>query len=369
MHQIVSQDVREIELSLVVPTFNEKENIVPLVEKIESVLVGIPWELIVVDDNSPDGTSDQVRELARRDRRIRAVQRIGRRGLSSAVVEGMLTSSASVIGVMDADMQHDEAILPQLWKAVAEGECDVAVGSRYVQGGGMGEWDQNRQLISRGATWLARLVLKTHISDPMSGFFVVSRQAFEASLPRLSTIGFKILVDLVASAPQPLKVLEFPYEFRTRSFGESKLDSAVVWQYLVLLADKLVGHIVPVRFVLFVAVGGLGLFVNIAALGLALKVLGLSFLLAQSFAVLVAMTFNFTVNNFFTYRDRRLTGLGFIYGLLSFYLVCLVGAVANVGVGIYIYDANITWWLAGVAGAIVGAVWNYAVSSVFTWRK
>jgi dolichol-phosphate mannosyltransferase len=369
MDQILSLDVREIELSLIVPTFNERENIIPFLERIESALDGISWELIVVDDNSPDGTSDQVREIARRDRRIRAVQRIGRRGLSSAVVEGMLTSSASVIGVMDADMQHDEAILPRLWKAVAEGECDLAVGSRYVQGGGMGEWDQKRQSISRGATWLARLVLKTHISDPMSGFFVVSRQAFEASLPRLSTIGFKILVDLVASAPQPLKVIEIPYEFRARSFGESKLDSAVVWEYLVLLADKLFGHIVPVRFVLFAAVGGLGLFVHLAALGVALKVLGLSFLVAQSVAVLVAMTFNFIVNNFFTYRDRRLTGLRFVYGLLSFYLVCLVGAVANVGVGIYIYDANITWWLAGVAGAVVGAVWNYAVSSVFTWRK
>jgi dolichol-phosphate mannosyltransferase len=369
MDQLTFQGVQEIELSLIVPTFNERENIVPLLERIESALEGISWELIVVDDNSPDGTSSQVREIARRDRRIRAVQRIGRRGLSSAVVEGMLTSSASVIGVMDADMQHDEAILPQLWEAVAGGQCDLAVGSRYVQGGGMGDWDQKRQLISQGATRLARLVLKTDISDPMSGFFVVSRRAFEASLPRLSTIGFKILVDLVASAPQPLKVIEIPYKFRNRSFGESKLDSAVTWEYLVLLADKLFGHIVPVRFVLFVAVGGLGLFVHLAALGLALTFLRMSFLLAQSVAVIVAMTFNFTVNNFFTYRDRRLTGLGFIYGLISFYLVCLVGAVANVGVGIYIYNANITWWLAGIAGAVVGAVWNYAVSSVFTWRK
>jgi dolichol-phosphate mannosyltransferase len=369
MDQTLSQDVREIELSLIIPTFNERANIIPLLERIESALEGISWEVIVVDDNSPDGTSNEVREIGRRDRRIRAVQRIGRRGLSSAVVEGMLASSASVIGVMDADMQHDEAILPQLWKAVAGGECDLAVGSRYVQGGGMGGWDQKRQSISRGATWLAGLVLKTHLSDPMSGFFVVSRRAFEASLPRLSTIGFKILVDLVASAPRPLKVIEVPYEFRTRSFGESKLDSAVAWEYLVLLADKLFGHIVPVRFVLFVVVGGLGLFVHLAALGLALKALGLSFWVAQSVAVLVAMTFNFTVNNFFTYRDRRLTGLRFVYGLLSFYLVCLVGAAANVGVGIYIYNANIIWWLAGVAGAIVGAVWNYAVSSVFTWRK
>jgi dolichol-phosphate mannosyltransferase len=369
MDQMVYQDVREIELSLIVPTFNERENIIPLLERIEVALVGISWELIVVDDNSPDGTSNQVREIARRDHRVRAVQRIGRRGLSSAVVEGMLASSASVIGVMDADMQHDEAILPQLWKAVAEGKCDLAVGSRYVQGGGTGDWDQKRQSISRGATWLANLVLKTHISDPMSGFFVISRRAFEAALPNLSTIGFKILVDLVASAPQPLKVVEVPYEFRTRNFGESKLDSAVVWEYLVLLADKLFGHIIPVRFVLFAAVGGLGLFVHLAVLGLALKVLGLSFLVAQSIAVLVAMTFNFNVNNFFTYRDRRLTGLGFVYGLLSFYLICLVGAFANVGVGTYIYDANITWWLAGVAGAVVGAVWNYAVSSVFTWRK
>ncbi|WP_099511662.1 glycosyltransferase family 2 protein [Microvirga ossetica] len=368
--ELQSPIVCPIELSLVVPTFNEVDNILPLIEKVECLLDGtINWELIFVDDNSPDGTSETVRAIAQRNRHIRVVQRVGRRGLSSAVVEGILASSASVIGVMDADMQHDENILPLLWKAVAQDGFDLAVASRYADGGGMGEWNQRRQSISRGATWLATFVLKVPVSDPMSGFFVISRQAFMASLPKLSTIGFKILVDILASAPRRPSIKEVPYEFRARKFGSSKLDSAVEWEYIVLLTDKLLGRFFPIRFILFSFVGSIGVIVHLSALGVSLNLFGMRFIVAQSIAVLTAMTFNFLVNNFLTYRDRRLRGVKLLYGLFSFYVVCLIGAAANVGVGAYIYNAQWTWWLAGIAGAAVGAVWNYAVSAAFTWKK
>jgi dolichol-phosphate mannosyltransferase len=358
-----------LQFSLVVPTFNEVENVDLLVKKIEQSLIGIEWELIIVDDDSPDGTSNAVRAIANVDRRVRLVQRVGRRGLSSAVVEGILASSAPVVGVMDGDLQHDEAVLPLLFNKIAIEGNDIAVGSRYVDGGGVGEWSKERQFISKFATWLSDRVLKTKLADPMSGFFAISRTTFMESLPRLSTVGFKILLDIAASAPKPLRVADVPFTFRTRSHGESKLDSAVAWEFIIMLADKVVGHIIPVRFLLFAFVGSLGLFVHLVVLGASIHLLSLDFASAQTLAVFCAMTFNFAVNNALTYRDRRLRGSRLFFGLLSFYAVCLMGAAANVGVGTYIHNAQWTWWFAGLSGALVGAVWNYAVSSVFTWKK
>jgi dolichol-phosphate mannosyltransferase len=134
-----------------------------------------------------------------------------------------------------------------------------------------------------------------------------------------------------------------------------------------LLADKLFGQFIPPRFLLFSLIGGLGLLVHLAVLAIALHV-GLAFVTSQTVAVIVAMTFNFTLNNLITYRDRQLSGWHFVRGLLSFYVICSLGAVANVGIAVFVYGGEQAWWLAGIAGAIVGAVWNYAVSSAFTWK-
>ena len=358
-----------LDLAVVIPTLNEVDNVRPLLALLDRTLDGIAWEAMFVDDDSRDGTADLLREIGRTDARVRVVQRIGRRGLSSAVVEGMLATAAPVLAVIDADLQHDETILPALFAAVAREGADLAVGSRYVAGGGMGEWAADRVAKSKLATRLAGLVLKTPLSDPMSGFFVISRAAFMAALPHLSTIGFKILTDLVASSPGPLNVREVGYTFRTRQHGESKLDSAVAWEYLMLLLDKMVGHIIPVRFLLFAIVGGVGLLVHLSVLGTLNKALGVAFDQANFVAVVTAMTFNFLVNNVLTYRDRRLKGWRLARGLLSFYAVCSVGALGNVGIAHYVNAQHYMWWVAGVAGAVVGAVWNYAASSVLTWRK
>ena len=360
---------RPLELAVIIPTLNKSTNIEQLLGRLRATLRAFVWEVVFVDDNSSDGTADLIRSIGLADPRVRVLQRIGRRGLSSAVVEGMLATSAPVLAVIDADMQHDERIMPQLVGAVASGDYDLAIGSRYILGGGFGAWDSSRISISNFATRLAHAVLKTPLSDPMSGFFAISRQAFMASLPKLSAIGFKILIDLAASSPKQLRVLEVPYHFRNRVAGESKLDATVAWEYLMLLLDKLIGHILPVRFVLFALVGGFGLGVHLTVLGLALNLAGASFAIAQTLATVTAMTFNFGLNNVLTYRDKRLKGTKFFLGLLSFYAVCSIGAAANVGVGVYVYQEKIPWMVAGIAGALVGAVWNYAVSSVFTWRK
>lgn len=357
------------DLTVVVPTFNERPNVEPLVELLAAALDGIAWEVIFVDDDSSDGTAASVRAVARRDRRVRCVQRIGRRGLSSACIEGILASSAPCVAVMDADLQHDERLLPRMYRALQEEPWDLVVGSRHVAGGSSAGLNDRRKRISALGAVLARLVTRAEITDPMSGFFMVKREVFEGAVRRLSAQGFKILLDLLASADRPLRIKELAYEFRPRRHGESKLDTLVAWEFGMLLADKLIGHIVPVRFALFAFIGAIGVVVHMSVLWASLRLGGLSFTASQSTATIVAMTANFFLNNLFTYADRRLKGWGILRGLTSFYAICGLGAVANIGIASYLFAQQEIWWFAGIAGILVGSVWNYAVSSIFTWKS
>jgi dolichol-phosphate mannosyltransferase len=357
------------ELAIVVPTLNERDNIRPLIAEIETVLEGVGWEIVFVDDDSRDGTPDLIREIARADRRIRCVQRIGRRGLSTACIEGVLATAAPFIAVTDADLQHDERLLPRMLATLKTEPYDMVIGSRYVGGASSFDWDKRRAQISGLATHLSRLICKADIADPMSGFFMMRREPFEAAMRRLSGQGFKILLDVLASSPRPIPFKELHYDFRPRQHGESKLDSMVAWEFGMLIADKLVGHIVPVRFALFAFIGCIGLVIQLAVLWLALTFTALDFAAAQSVAVIVAIASNFLLNNFFTYRDQRLQGFRLARGLVTFYVICSIGAVANVDVAAYVFHERPVWWLAGIAGALIGSVWNYAVSSVFTWKR
>jgi dolichol-phosphate mannosyltransferase len=288
------------ELTIVVPTFNERDNISPLLELIGVALAEVQWEIIFVDDDSPDGTASTVREIARRDPRVRCIQRIGRRGLSTACIEGILATSSPFVAVMDADLQHDERLLPVMLEVLRGGACDLVVGSRYVAGGGLGDWDGRRADISGLATRLSRVVCKAEIADPMSGFFMLRREVFEGSVRRLSGQGFKILLDLLASSPGQIRLKELPYQFRRRRHGTSKLDTLVAWEFGMLLADKLVGHLVPVRFALFAFIGIIGLGVHLSVLWATNRALGTDFTVAQSLATIVAMTSNIFLNNVFT---------------------------------------------------------------------
>src|SRR4051812_31671371 len=357
------------ELSVIVPTFNERDNVIALFRKLEAALAGCAWEVIYVDDNSPDGTLDVVRALAREDSRVRCIRRIGRRGLSGACIEGILASSAPCAAVIDADLQHDETQLQKMLALLQGGEADLVVGSRYVEGGSADSFDKQRAGFSWLATSLAKKLLRVDIADPMSGFFMIRRDRFEQLAPQLSTQGFKILLDIVATARGSLRITEIPYTFASRQHGESKLDSMVALDFLGLVLAKLTGDVVSLRFLMFAMVGSLGLFVHLLALFVALEVFNVPFPEAQACGALMAMTSNFMLNNFLTYRDQRLKGFGILRGLLLFYLVCSVGLVANVGVAFSVYDQEPIWWLAGAAGALMGVVWNYAMSGLFVWRK
>ena len=356
------------QLCVVVPTFNERDNVPKLFAKLDAALAGIAWEVIFVDDNSPDGTWDVVRQLAQSDPRARCIRRIGRRGLAGACIEGILASSAPFVAVMDADLQHDETQLPKMLGLLTNGEAELVVGSRYVSGGSADSFGAARLGGSVFATKIATKLLHVNVADPMSGFFMIRRARFEQLAPSLSTQGFKILLDLVASADGKLRVIEVPYSFGTRLHGESKLDSMVVLDFLGLVLAKMTHDLVSLRFLLFALVGSVGLFVHLVTLYILSERYNIDFAEAQAIAAFVAMTGNFILNNRLTYRDQRLKGLGILRGLLLFYLVCGVGLLANVGVAFSVYDQEPIWWLAGAAGALMGVVWNYAVSSLFVWR-
>jgi dolichol-phosphate mannosyltransferase len=356
------------ELTVVIPTFNERENVPILLERLSAVLTGIAWEAVFVDDDSPDGTADLLRAFARKHPNVRCLQRIGRRGLASACVEGVLSSAAPYVAIMDADLQHDETLLPKMLEALRTERLGIVIGSRFAGRGDCSSMSRFRAKVSGFGNRLARLVVKAELTDPMSGFFMLQRPVFDAAVRRLSAQGFKILVDIFASSPELPAFKELGFTFRERLHGQSKLDTLVAFEYVRLLIDKLIGHIIPVQFVLFGTIGFVGLAVHLSVLGTCLKLGGLSFVTSQGVATITAMTWNFYLNNILTYRDRRLRGKKWLYGLLSFYALCSIGAFANVGIAAYLFRADGSWRLAGITGALIGAVSNYALSSVLTWR-
>jgi dolichol-phosphate mannosyltransferase len=357
------------ELSVVVPTFNERGNVAELVTRVTGVLGNSAWEIVFVDDDSPDGTADLVRQLAQENSRVRCLQRIDRRGLASACIEGMLSSSAPYLAVIDADLQHDEQLLARMLDVLKNEDIDIVVGSRYAPGGDISGWDAKRARMSRIASRLSRVLVPADLSDPMSGFFMMRRAVLESAAHELSAIGFKIMADLFASSKQKLRFRELPYRFRNRHAGESKLDSLTAWDYLMLLIDKMTGHLVPVRFVAFCLVGALGVGVHFAALALITRVFDAPFIEGQATATLCAMTFNFAVNNVLTYRDRQLRGWRWLRGWISFVLACSVGGFANLAASKALYDLNHGWAMAALSGVLVGAVWNYAITTLLTWRR
>lgn len=355
-----------IELSVVLPTYKERGNVAEVVARLDKALAGIAWEAIFVDDDSPDGTAEVAKAIARKDPRVRCLKRVGRRGLAGACIEGILSSSAPYVAVMDADLQHDERILPRMLARLQSGEADLVVGSRYVPGGSASSFDQRRGFISRFATALTRIMLGTAVNDPMSGFFAMRRDRFDEVAGRLAPVGFKILLDIVTAA-RHLRVVEEAYTFGTRQEGESKFNVQVGLEFLgLLLAKASRGRLEP-RFIFFALVGASGLLVHLAALKIALG-FALSFTRAQAVATFVAMTSNFLFNNAFTYRDRRLKGAAMLSGFILFCLIGGIGAFATVGFAAWLYSSEPVWWVAGAAGGIMSVFWNYSMSSLFVWR-
>ncbi len=371
----VPTDSERVRLSVILPTYNEARNLPDLVPGIVELLRDVRHEVIVVDDDSPDGTWRAAEALGDRFDEVRVVRRIGRRGLASAVIEGFLAAKGAVLVAADADGQHDFQLLTELLAAV-EGGAGLALASRYVPGGSVGEWDERRHAMSRLATRLAQRLCRVPVADPMSGFFAVSRPTFVAALPGLNPVGFKVLLDLLVHLPPGTTVREIPLRFGSRRHGESKLSRLVQLQFLEYIYDVTLGGRIPLTLVKYCVVGGLGVIVNAAAFLAASAVLGPAaqttlrgFSIAVLAATETAIVFNFVLNNAWTFSLARLSGRRLVAGFLRYNAACALGALANYAVSGLLFSRGWLGVAAAIAGALVGAIWNYTMSRLVTWKQ
>lgn len=364
-------------LSVILPTYNEAANLPELLPTIEEALRGVPHEVIIVDDDSPDRTWEAARELTSKFPTLRVIRRVGRRGLSSAVIEGFLAATGNVLVVMDADGQHDAGLILKLSEAVRANH-GMAIGSRYIEGGSTGQWDERRAALSRLATRWAIRLCRVKVKDPMSGFFAVDRGVFEDALPRLNPKGFKILLDLLIHARAGTQVRELPFTFGRRAHGESKLSRRVQIEFLEYLYEAAFGRFVPLTFVKYCIVGLIGVAVHLAAFFVASRLLvggahltpadtPRSFAIAMVAGLEAAILFNFILNNAWTFASQRLRGAGAVAGFLRFNAACAFGAVAAYSVTASLFALGFDF-ASVVIGALVGVVWNYTINRVFTWK-
>lgn len=377
----------QIDLSVIIPTYNESENIPILIQNIKTALDGIPHEIIVVDDNSPDRTWEVAEGIARNDSSVRVIRRLHDRGLSSAVISGMEVAAGRCFAVMDADMQHDEKILPQMLAEVSSGQTDIAIGSRGAEGGSYGTWSKRRRFISWVAATMAHIMLPVKVKDPMSGYFVISRDLFRRSAELINPRGFKILLEFIARLPG-VRIKEIGYTFRLRVHGETKLSGLVIKNYLVALYDLRFGKIVSPTFLLYSIVGGTGVLVNIAGFGLG-ELIGLPHVitgldridplfLSVPFGIQLSILTNYVLNNYLTFYEHRFRGMENLRGFLYFELVSMLGLVVQTGVFQLLHSngflegvvlEEIRSYLNNGIGIIVAVVSNYYLNVNFTWKR
>ena len=360
-----------LRVSIVLPTYNERGNIEPLLAQLLPLQQHYNLEILVVDDDSADGTAELVRQLAHREPRLRLIRRVGRSGLASAIKEGLLDATGDVALVMDSDGQHEPASVRRAIDTLVQSELDLVIGSRFHPEAEILGLSGRRE---RGSSWAnasARFSLPgryAHLSDYMSGFFALRLEPLLPLIRAVDVNGFKFLYELLAVSRGALATAEVPLSFQPRSYGSSKLDLAIFWDFLISILHSLSLRLLPRRAISFGLVGVSGVAVQLLATQL-LMAAGLGFEQALPFAVVVAASSNYLINNALTFRFQRLKGLALLRGLLKFLLVASLPVLANVGLASAFYSlvARDTLW-AQLAGILVVFVWNYAASSRFVWN-
>ncbi len=354
-------------ISIIIPTYNEKDNIIPLVERIDRALSNHDYEIVFIDDNSGDGTAELAATLSPKYP-VKVIIRKDKRGLASAVVDGLEHATGQNVGVMDADLQHPPEVIPDLLREI-ESDADIVIASRYVKGGACQGWGLTRRIISKGAIFLAHLLLPStrQVSDPLSGFFMFNRQVVANA--SLRPTGYKILLEILMEG-QFQNLVEVPYTFRTRSSGESKLTARQQIDYLKHIYSLMRRKGELLRFAKFCLVGLSGVLVNIGLLWLLTEFVGLFYLLSAAISVESSILSNFTLNNFFTFSDRRLPGAkSFVSRLLKFNLVSLAGLAINMGVlWLFTEVFGIYYLISQLGGIAAATLWNYLVNLWWTWK-
>lgn len=357
---------RRPRISLIICTLDEHEAIGGVLDAVSADLAGTSHEIIVVDDSADDRTAQVVEDRARRHRSVRLIHRVGTGGLASAAIRGWDAARGQTLAIMDGDGQHDPRLISRMLRRMDETGVELVVASRYLDSAESGLRGY-RHLLSRAGVGLSGGLLGLRLADPLSGCFLMRRDWYEAVRPRLSGVGFKILVDIAASHHRRPTTVQIPTALLARAGGESKLDLRVIVDLAALLVEKRTGGAIPARMSLFLLVGATGLATHLAVLALS-RLTGFPFWLGQTCAILTAMTWNFGLNNSLTFRDQRLRGPALARGLLSFYAGCLLGALVSEIAGAGLNAAGVPWAVAGLAGAVLSAVWNYQAAKRLTWR-
>ena len=358
-------------LSIVIPTYNEKDNIFRILERLKKVLKSITYEIIFIDDNSPDGTAAVIKDCIKNSSKIHLIHRIGRKGLAGAVIEGVFAANADLVAVMDCDLQHDETKLLDMIDLFSKNNSlDIVIGSRFTETGEISEkaFSKMRELGSKATTLIIKKVLNIASTDPLSGFFMVKKKSFLKSSENLQTQGFKVLADFLATSGKNIKIKEIGYSFKNRIAGESKMNFLTALELIGLVLSQILKGRVSIRFILFCMVGLSGIFVQLLITGLAMLLIN-QFPTSQTLGIVAAMTSNYFLNNIITFQERKLKSLDLIRGLFSFYLICSLGAFANIAIATYVFGFSSNWLISSFIGACFGAVWNFTLTSIFTWKS
>lgn len=360
--------MQKTRLSIIAPTYNEVDNVIPFIERVKSTLSDLDWEIVFVDDNSADGTALRVFDYAANEPRVRAIIRLNDRGLAKSTIQGMLSARGELLCVMDADGQHDVAVIAQMIERLRQDDLDIVSAARRLnEGEPLDGLSASRRRLSVFGNWLCSFVIGRKMVDPLTGFFVLRRDSFLKLAPELGDPGFKLLLDILYT-DKSVKHGEVPFDFGVRTHGQSKLDTQVIWKFLTFLLSKMTRGILPPSLISFLIVGGSGVFVHLLALYGALS-FSSTFVVAQTFATLVAATSNFLLNNRLTFRDRRLQGTKLLSGYLKFLAVSAVGIVANVSAATITYEQFIqVVFIATLAGISIDIVWKYVVANRFIWK-
>ena len=360
-------------ISIVIPTFNEVENIVPLLKKLTLILNDFEYEIVVVDDDSPDGTSDEVNKYMKKNKRIKLITRIGRSGLSSAIKEGLIFAQGKYLLVLDGDGQHHPSFILNMLEEMQRSKYDIVIGSRFLNNSKLEGLSNERSLGSKIANKMSRISLHKNYSkltDYLSGCFCVEKEMTKKYIRKIEINGFKFLYELLSLSKGKLAVHEVPLIFKQRRFGNSKLDIAIVWDFLISIIHNLTLRLLPRRAISFGMVGISGVFVQLFITSFLVEIFLIDFYNALPFAVISAATSNFLINNQLTFRSDRLRNLGLVVGLLKFLIVASLPVIANVGITTAIYKyISADTFIAQIAGIAIVYAWNYLASSSFVWKK
>ncbi|MDH5719958.1 MAG: glycosyltransferase [Spirochaetia bacterium] len=356
------------DISIILPTYNEKENIKAIIEEISKNVKKIKHEIIVVDDNSPDKTYEAARKIALKNKNVKVIRRVHDKGLSSAVVDGFTAAQGKYLMVMDADLQHDASALPKFLEAFKKNK-KLVIGTRKSKGGSIENWSAIRKFISWCSSLLAKIVLPYSVSDPMSGYFGVEKSFFEQNVDSINPRGFKILLEFIIKCKKK-DIEEIGFTFRPRIYGQSKLSGKVMLDYLIGLYDLRFGKYISLQFIKYGLVGFSGVLVNELGLWTGKTLINWNNEKALLLGIELSILSNFFLNNYWTFNEYRLKGLsGFFRGLLSFHSICIAGAVINYAIALFLHEkANINIYAANLAGIVMATAWNYLINIQITWK-